>query len=74
MIEEWKDNIKLFSKSDERANDCKKLRENMRFQNTGIKVDKLASKLAIEFIESDSFQVKMSQRKEEKTCVNSKTL
>ena len=49
MIEEWKDNIKLFSKSDERANDCKKLRENMRFQNTGIKVDKLASKLAIEF-------------------------
>ena len=49
MIEEWKDNIKLFSKVDERANDCKKLRENLRFQNTGIKVDKLASKLAIEF-------------------------
>ena len=58
MIEEWKDNIKLFSKSDERANDCKKLRENMRFQNTGIKVDKLASMLAIEFTKKDLFHVK----------------
>ena len=45
MIEEWQDNIKPFSKSSERVDDCKKLREKIRNQTTGIKVDKLASKL-----------------------------
>ena len=43
MIDEWQDNITPFSKATERANDCKKLREKIRNQTTGIKVDKLSS-------------------------------
>ena len=43
MIDEWQDNIKPFTKSTERNNDTKKLRENIRFKTTGINVDKLTS-------------------------------
>ena len=43
MIDEWQDNIKPFTKSTERSNDTKKLRENIRFKTTGINVDKLTS-------------------------------
>ena len=47
MIDEWQDNIKPFTKSTERNNDTKKLRENIRFKTTGINVDKLTSKLIL---------------------------
>ena len=47
MIDEWQDNIKPFTKSTERNNDTKKLRENIRFKTTGINVNKLTSKSII---------------------------
>ena len=49
MIDEWQDNIKPFTKSTERNNDTKKLRENIRFKTTGINVDKLTSTLILCF-------------------------
>ena len=49
MIDEWQDNIKPFTKSTERSNDTKKLRENIRFKTTGINVDKLTSTLILCF-------------------------
>ena len=47
MIDEWQDNIRPFTKSTERSNDTKKLRENIRFKTTGINVDKLTSTLIL---------------------------
>ena len=44
MIEEWQDNIKPFAKTNERTNETKILRENIRLKTTGIKVDELTSK------------------------------
>ena len=47
MIGEWQDNIKPFTKATERANESRKLKENIRLKTTGIKVDELASTLYI---------------------------
>ena len=44
MVGEWQDNIKPFIKATERANESRKLKENIRLKTTGIKVDELASK------------------------------
>ena len=44
MIEEWQDNIKPFAKTNERTNETKILRENIRLNTTGIKVEELTSK------------------------------
>ena len=49
MIDEWQDNIKPFTKSTERSNDTKKLREHIRFKTTGINVDQLTSTLILCF-------------------------